>query len=132
MNEREKKSIISELISLGKVDGHVHEDEIGLIKQMGNMIGLSDEIILDLFKNPVPYDPPTDAMERILQFHRLVLLMNVDVNVSPHEIQHVKLMGIRLGLDPDAIEEVLQTMVKYENNVIPPDVLMAIYIKNLN
>lgn len=128
----EKKSIISELIALSKVDGVVADDEVALIKQMGNMLGLSDPEILDLFQNPAPFKPPSAPMDRIVQFHRLVLLMNVDGEISPNEIQHLKLAGIKLGLDADAVEEVLIKMQEFENNLIPPDALLAIYTKHLN
>ena len=128
----EKKSIISELISLSKVDGVVADDEVALIRTLGEMIGLSDREILDVFRNPAPFTPPQAPMDRILQFHRLVLLMNIDGEVNPKEIQHLKFAGIKLGLDADAAEEVLVKMQEYENNLIPPDALLAIFTKHLN
>ncbi|UKN02934.1 TerB family tellurite resistance protein [Paracrocinitomix mangrovi] len=128
----EKKSLISQLIELSKVDGYVDEMESGLIKTMGNMIGLSDDEILALFEKPAPFNPPTSHIERIIQFHRLVLLMNVDGEISPNELQMIKLSGIKLGLDEDAIKEVLNRMHDYPNNVIPPDELIRIFTKNMN
>ena len=129
---QEVKSIISELITLGKVDGTISDEEIALIKQMGNMLGLSDQELLDLFENPVPFDPQTSVFDRILQFHRLVLLMNVDGNPSDAEKSHIKLLGIKMGLNPNAIEEVLTVMHNYPNNVIPPNDLINIYKKHMN
>ena len=66
------------------------------------------------------------------QFHRLVLMMNVDGEVSPNEIQYLKLAGVKLGLQADVVEEVLREMVKHPNNVVPPEKLLEIYKKNLN
>ena len=128
----EKLSIISELIELSKVDGKVTEKEIGLIKQMGNMIGLSDEQILNCFENPAPFDPQTSPFDRIVQFHRMVLLMNVDGEVSPNELHHLKLIAVKMGLNTNAVEEVLKRMYEFPNNMMPPDVLIEIYKKHMN
>jgi len=128
----EKKSIISDLIELSKVDGHVSENEIGLIKQVGNMIGLQDAEILELFKNPVQFNPETSHLDRIVQFQRLVLLANVDEKVASEEIEQLKKMGLRLGLNPKAVNEVLIRMKDYPNNVIPPNDLLDIYKKHMN
>ncbi|MCB9223504.1 MAG: hypothetical protein R2780_04945 [Crocinitomicaceae bacterium] len=129
---QEKRSIISELIELSKVDGEVSEVEIQLIKTMGNMIGLSDAEILDCFKNPAPFDPETSPFDRIVQFHRLVLLMNIDGVVSASELNHLRLVGVKMGLNSNAIDEVLTRMYDFPNNLIPPDVLIAIYQKYMN
>ena len=128
----EKKSIISELIQLSKVDGHVSENETGLIKQVGNMIGLQDFEMLDLFKHPVKFKPETSHLDRIVQFQRLVLLANVDEKLTSEEIEHLKKMGLRLGLNPKAVTEVLVRMKDYPNNVIPPNDLLDIYKKHMN
>lgn len=128
----EKKSIISELIKLSKVDGQVSENEIGLIKQIGNMIGLQDFEILELFKHPVKFDPETSHLDRIVQFQCLVLLANVDEKLASEEIEQLKKMGLKLGLNQKAVNEVLVRMKDYPNNVIPPDDLLDIYKKHMN
>ena len=132
MNQEEINSIISELIKLSMVDGHVSPDEAALIKKMGNMLGLSDDQILKLFEHPAPFNPQTAAFDRIVQFHRMVLLMNVDSNVSPEELNHLKWMGIKMGLNPDAVNEILLRMSDYPDHIIPPDILISIYKKYMN
>jgi uncharacterized tellurite resistance protein B-like protein len=129
---QEKRSIISELIELSKVDGNVSEQEVALIKQMGSMIGLSDAEILDCFDNPAPFDPETSPLDRIVQFHRLVLLMNVDGEVKAAELNHLRLIGVKMGLNPNAVSEVLTRMYDFPNNMIPPDELIKIYSKYMN
>ena len=129
---QEKRSIISELIELSKIDGEISDEEVQLIKTMGNMIGMSDEEILDCFKNPAPFDPETSTMDRIVQFHRLVLLMNIDGQVKAAELNHLRMIGMRMGLNPDAVNEVLTRMYDYPNNLIPPNDLIAIYSKYMN
>jgi uncharacterized tellurite resistance protein B-like protein len=129
---QEKRSIISELIELSKVDGHVSDEEVKMIKTMGNMIGMSDAEILDCFKNPAPFDPETNAADRIIQFHRMVLLMNVDGEVHASELNHLRKIGVKMGLNPNAVSEVLTRMYDYPNNLIPSDELIRIYSKYMN
>ncbi|MBD3637034.1 MAG: TerB family tellurite resistance protein [Crocinitomicaceae bacterium] len=128
----EKRSLISELIALSKIDGYVSENESGLIKQMGNLIGLSDKEILDLFEHPAPFKAPAEHIERITQFHRMVLMANVDHKVENSEIEFLKFAGIKLGLNEQAINEVLNRMSDFPDNVIPPDELISIYKKHMN
>ncbi len=130
--QEEIKSMISELIELSKVDGHVSDQEIGFIQQIGNMMGLANEEILALFKTPAPFNPPDEHFDRIVQFQRMVLLMNVDQDVHPNELNHLKLMGMKLGLNPHAVNEVLEKMDDYPNNMIPPEDLLKIYSKHMN
>ena len=132
MDQDKIRSIISELIALSKVDGHVSSDEAALIKHMGNLLGMEDAEILELFDNPAPFDPQSSSEQRVIQFHRMVLLMSVDGEVKQEEINHIQWMGIKLGLNPGMINEILRRMGDYENNVIPPDVLISIYKKYMN
>jgi len=128
----EKKSMISELIELSKVDGKVTEMETGFIHQIGKQMGLEEADMLHLFEFPFPYTPPTEHFERIVQFQRMVLLMNVDMEVHDKELAHLRFMGMRLGLNPNAVNEVLEKMHDYPNNMIPPNDLIAIYAKHMN
>ena len=129
---QEKLSILSELIHLSKADNEMREDEMGFIKVIAEGLGVSDAELEQLYENPVAFDPGTTDGERILQFHRLVLLMNVDRNISDAEMNNVRQAGIKLGLNPMATNEVLKRMYDYPNNVIPPNELIAIFVKHHN
>jgi len=129
---QEKLSILSELIQLAKVDEQLDENELGFIKVIAEGLGIADADLEKLYENPVAFDPETTDGERILQFHRLVLLMNVDRTITDSEMNNVKLAAIKLGLNPMATNEVLQRMYDYPNNVIPPNELIAIFVKHHN
>ena len=129
---QEKMGLLSQLIELAKSDHHLSDKEKDFIHTLGKRMGLLENQIIELFQNPAPYSPVENEFDRILQFHRLVLLMNVDEHVSHQEMQETRIMGMKLGLHPEAIEEVLNRMFDYENNVIPPDDLMAIFLRHHN
>ncbi len=85
-----------------------------------------------LFEKYIEFTPPKLEFERILQFHRLVLLMNIDKETSDIEVEFIKDIGIRIGLNPLATNQVLTEMNKYPNKVIPDGRLIEIFKKHYN
>jgi len=75
---------------------------------------------------------PRSEADRILQFHRLVLLMNVDKKQDLIEINKIHNIGLGMGLPPSAIEQVLSIMHKYPNKIVPPKVLINIFKAHYN
>jgi hypothetical protein len=71
-------------------------------------------------------------MERIVQFQRMMLLINIDQDVSVEEIEFVRLASIRMGLNPDAVKESLLRMHQFPNSAIPPEDLLRIFSKYMN
>jgi hypothetical protein len=58
--------------------------------------------------------------------------MNVDQETSDLEIKFIKDIGIRLGLNPFATNQVLADMNKYPEKVIPPEKLIEIFKAHYN
>ena len=71
-------------------------------------------------------------MELIVQFHRLLLLMNVDNEQHKKEIEKLHNIGLWMGLPPSAITQVLEVMHQYPNKVVPTDVLLRIFRAHYN
>ena len=94
---------------------------------VANQIDISKDEFDRLFQDPAPHKPISPESERIVQFHRLVLLMNIDQEIRKEELIRLHEFGLRMGLNPNAIDKVLQVMGDYENNVVPPDVLLGIF-----
>ena len=80
-----------------------------------------------LFDEYSEFAPQPSEFDRIFQFHRLVLVANVDLNVNSAEIAQLKECGLRLGLRPTAVENVLTEMKKHENGMVPADVMLKIF-----
>ena len=53
--------------------------------------------------------------------------MNVDLSIDDKEIYYIRDLGMRMGLHPSAIEQVLTEMHSHPNKVIPPDRLISIF-----
>ena len=128
MNNRDEVlSLLSEMISLVRADHEVNQREYNFICAIALQFGIEKEELDVLFEKDVKYTPPKPESERILQFHRLVLLMNVDEVQHPEEINKLREFGVRMGLSPFAIDRVLKIMNNFEDRIVPPNVLIDIF-----
>jgi len=129
---KEKLSLLTELIKLAQCDQKVREQEYEFLLTIARSLEVSKDDFDALFKKYIEFTPPESEFERILQFHRLVLLMNVDQETSDSEIEFIKDIGIRIGLNPLATNRVLAEMDRYPEKVIPPDKLIEIFKEQYN
>jgi uncharacterized tellurite resistance protein B-like protein len=129
---KEKLSVLSEMIEFAKVDETIKDSEYDFLRTVAEQLGVTQEDFEGLFeKEPERVIPKTEG-DRILQFHRLVLLMNVDQIQEEVEVGRLHNLGLGMGLPPTAIDQVLSVMHKYPNNVVPPDVLISIFKAHYN
>lgn len=123
----EKLSILTELIKLSRVDKKYRNEEYLFLTMIANTLSVSKQQLDDLFNKYVKYTPPKLEMQRILQFQRLILLANVDMEIDNKETKLIYKAGIKLGLRPESIEKVLAEMKKYERGMIPEEKLIYIF-----
>ncbi len=128
----EKKSLMKSLIELAEIDGKLIEREYAFLWAIASQLGLSKEKFDELFQEDIEFNPPANEFERIIQFQRMVLMMSVDENTSETEINYVKEMGLKMGLNPMSISNVLVEMKNHPNNMIPPNVLIQIFQRHHN
>ncbi|MDM9630802.1 TerB family tellurite resistance protein [Robiginitalea aurantiaca] len=129
---KEKLSILSEMISLARADKEVELTEFDFLWGVAEQLGVHREDFESLFESPAPNIIPKTLLDRILQFHRLVLMMNVDRSQTFKEIDKLHNIGLRLGLPPSAIDQVLVLMHQYPDNIIPPETLIGIFKAHYN
>lgn len=129
---KEKLSLLTELIKLARCDQELREQEYEFLQSIARSLDISQQDFDALFKKYIDFTPPESEFERILQFHRLVLLMNVDLETSDAELEFLKDIGIRIGLNPLATNRVLAEMNDYPDKVIPPEKLIAIFKEHYN
>ncbi len=130
--KEEKLSLLSEMIKFAQSDKKFKEQEYNFILAVASQLGIAKEEIDMLVKEGVSKKNLQPESQRILQFHRLVLLMNADQEASQVELHKIKDMGLQMGLRPEAIDTVLETMHKYPNKVIPPQELISIFTRFYN
>ncbi|WP_276390214.1 TerB family tellurite resistance protein [Eudoraea chungangensis] len=133
MNSLEEKlSILSEMIAFAKADEDLNDSEYNFLFSVATNLGVNKKTFDSLFKAKAQKIIPKTQAERILQFHRLLLLMNVDNNQRLVEISKLHNIGLGMGLPPSAIEQVLSVMHQYPDKIVPPEVLIDIFKAHYN
>lgn len=100
------------LVQLAKVDGVVVQDEIDLIKQIGEAHGLSSEEISACFDDPDTEIRDLSDMgddEKYEYIYNLVQLMKIDGRLYKEEINFCSRLAGKLGYDEAVL---LELMVK--------------------
>ena len=129
---KEKLSLLTELIKLARADNEIRKEEHDFLLSVARLLDISPEVFETLFDQYIEFTPPESEFDRILQFYRLVLLMNVDRETSEAEILFIKNSGIRIGLSPQATDRVLEEMFDYPDRAIPPEKLIEIFKEQHN
>lgn len=128
----DKLSILSELIAFAKVDHDLKVSEYDFLLNVAQLMGLKKAVLDNLIDHEGTVKPLKTPLERIVQFHRLLLLMNVDEEQHDKEITSLYNIGLWMGLPHAAITQVLQLMPQYPNKVIPPKLLLQIFRAHYN
>ncbi|MFT6795963.1 MAG: hypothetical protein ACJART_001101 [Maribacter sp.] len=130
--QKEKLSILSEMISFAKVDNTIKQVEYDFLFKVSQQLGVRKTVFKDLFKTEAEHVIPKSQAARLVQFNRLILLMNVDDSQELNEIRRLHNIGLAMGLPPSAIQQVLSIMHKYPNRVVPPEVIISIFKAHYN
>lgn len=129
---KEKLSILSEMIGFARVDHSLKQSEYEFLLKVAQNLEVSKDVFDGLLKEKSPKVRLKTQAERIVQFHRLILLMNVDHEQHKKEINTLYNIGLNMGLPPAAISQVLEIMHRYPNKIVPPDVLINIFKAHYN
>ena len=136
VNRVEKLSLLSEMIAFAKYDKDIRRIEYNFLLGVAKQLDISREDFEYLLENPVTYTHLKSHSERIVQFHRLVLLMNIEQehNEENNSAGVIKLynFGLRMGLSHESITKVLYLMESFPNKIVPPDVLIYIFKTQYN
>lgn len=135
INRVEKLSLLSEMIAFAKYDKDIKDIEYNFLLGVAKQLDITREDFEYLIEHPVSYTHLKSHSERIVQFHRLVLLMNIEQEDGENNSSGViKLynFGLRMGLSHESITKVLYLMDSFPNKIVPPDVLIDIFKTQYN
>jgi len=127
VNRVEKLSLLSEMIAFAINDSSLKDIEYNFLLGVAKQLDITREDFDYLINHPVDYKYLKSHSERIVQFHRLVLLMNIDGEITQKEIIKLHNFGLRMGLNHESINKVLYLMDSFPNKIVPPDVLIDIF-----
>ena len=123
----EKLSLLSEMIAFAKVDDTLKTIEYNFLIGIARQLEISQEDFDYLLNHPVNYAYLKTHSERIVQFHRLVLLMNLSDEIDNRKWIKIHNFGLRMGLSQESINRVLDLMDSFPNKIVPADVLIDIF-----
>jgi len=124
---QEKLSLLQDLIALSKTDNNVSFMETQFINSVAMSMGISAEELQHIKDNPISFNPQNQEIERITQFYRLLLLMGVDADHHEQEVVFCKNLGLKMGLNPVAINEVIKRILASEKGMLPPNDVIEIF-----
>jgi len=126
-NRVEKLSFLSEMIEFSRTDQSLKSIEYKFLLSVAKQLGVSQEDFDYLINTPINYSNLKTHSERIVQFHRFVMLMEYDEQISHKELTVVHNFGLRMGLGQDSINKVLDLMDCFPNKMVPAAFLIDIF-----
>ena len=127
INRIEKLSLLSEMIAFAQTAASMNIIEYKFLLGIARLLEISQEDFDYLFKFPVNYLHLKTHSVRIVQFHRLVLLLNLDQNITMKELSKLHNFGLRMGLGHESINRVLDLMESFPNKIVPSDFLIDVF-----
>ena len=130
----EKLSHINDLIQLSQVDGKESHMELNFINSVAARLGIEKSDI-DKIKNKkleIPFSPPKLESQIIEQFHRLIILIGIDKLIYREEVSFCVELGVRMGLNYNAIKEALRKTFRNPAYIMPLDDIEEIFKKYSN
>lgn len=127
INRAEKLSLLSEMIAFAKTDDKIKTIEYNFLLRVSQQLNISKEDFEYLMLHPVTYKHIRSYSERIVQFHRLLLLMNLNNEHNEKAVIKLFNFGLRMGLNHESINKVLYLMDDFPNKIVPPNVLIDVF-----
>ncbi len=128
----EKISLLQEMIAFALVDGELHDREYDFLELVSQELNINKATFLKLFSERGQTKVIKDEFNRICQFYRLAVLMHSDGVLHEREQIKINELGINMGLNPYATKRVLQLMKSSPNQMVSPEVLLALFIEQHN
>ena len=132
INRVEKLSLLSEMIAFARINNSLRSIEHKFLLGVAKQLEITKEDYDYLLDNPVTHINLKSHSERIVQFHRIILLMNLDKEIADRDLIRLHNFGLRMGLGHDTINRVLDLMESFPDKIVPPDFLIDIFKTQYN
>lgn len=131
--DAKKENILSIMITMSKVDGELHDNEMLYILQLGFSMGLSEERIREVSKNVQPnLFIPSLEEDRMSIFYYMVFLIKVDGKVTEEEKDLMYHFGLKLGFNHLMVSNIILVVQANLGKKLPPDAIINEVKKYLN
>jgi len=133
-NYQEKLSHINDLLKLSQVDGEESHMEMNFINSVAARLGIEKSEVTSIKdgKTKITFSPPRKESKVIEQFHRLIILIGIDKLIYKEEVEFCVELGVRMGLNYNAITEVLRKTLRNPAYIMHLDEMETIFKKYSN
>ena len=131
---QEKISHINDLLKLSLIDGEVSHMELNFINSVAARLGIEKDEVLKIKegKTKITFSTPKKESKVIEQFHRLIILIGIDKLIYKEEVSFCVELGVRMGLNYNAIAEVLRKTLRNPAHIMHLDEMEEIFKKYSN
>ena len=131
-NYKEKLDLLSDLVSFAVIDGALHPKEYQFLQLIACELKVKTHDFEQLFHEDLKPRAILSELNRIEQFYRLALLMHCDGILHEKENNFIHEIGIKMALNPFAINRILKAMAQSETQTISADYLLEVFHEQLN
>ena len=129
---QQKISHLKALYHLASSDDDITKIELVYIKTVAERLGLQLEALGNFDGNEPTLELPNREYKLYGMFHRLAIIIMIDNTLDVQERQFCFNLGIKMGLHPNAVGEVIDHVVAKGSFNAQPSEIMTIFKKYLN
>lgn len=124
LSYKEKISLLKDLLLLTRVDNVESEVEVDFVYELGRRLAIEQTDIDTLLQRKVEFTPPEQEHTRITIFYTYILVVKVDGRIAKEEIDFCREVGLKLGLNQLAVNNLLKAVSAHpEKNFSPNEVV---------
>ncbi|HEY3404406.1 MAG TPA: TerB family tellurite resistance protein [Ohtaekwangia sp.] len=131
-NYEQKISHLKALYHLACADNVLTKVEAVYIKNVAERLGIKSEELLNFEQNEPKLELPDREYKIYALFHRLAIIIMIDNTMSDRERHYCFNLGIRMGLHPNAIGEIIDHIETRGSMDVMPAEIMNIFRKYLS
>ena len=108
----QKTNHLKPLYRMALRDGEVRRSESIFIQKVAEKLNVDLKVLDNVIDEPIDFVLPNREFKIYSLFHRLILIMLVDGKAANEEIEFCINMGVRMGLHPQAVNEIVRLLIK--------------------